>query len=186
MTRPAGRSGTSGMTLVEVLVALAVFAIIGIAAFTMLDQTLRSERLAGARLARLADVQRLMRVVSVDTLQAIAGSLTRDDAGISFLRRGSVATDGAQVVESLAVRYHLDASGLIREIGAPGADPAWQVLLTGLRGASWRLLQDGGELPASAATTGAEGIELVVRLGDDRVLRGVFPLPHDPNLSVPP
>ena len=39
------RHATSGMTLVEVLVALAVFAVIGIAAFSMLDQTLRSNAL---------------------------------------------------------------------------------------------------------------------------------------------
>ena len=136
------RNGTSGMTLVEVLVALAVFAIIGIAAFAMLDQTLRSERIADARLLRLADVQRLMRVVTIDTMQAIAGSVTRDDTGIGFLRRGSLTADG---VEGLAVRYHLDAAGLVREIGAPGAEPARQVLLADVQGASWHLEQDGAE-----------------------------------------
>ena len=177
------RNGTSGMTLVEVLVALAVFAIIGIAAFAMLDQTLRSERIADARLLRLADVQRLMRVVTIDTMQAIAGSVTRDDTGIGFLRRGSLTADG---VEGLAVRYHLDAAGLVREIGAPGAEPARQILLADVQGASWHLVQDGAELPLGAPLMAVEGVEFLLQLADNQTLRGVFPVPHDLILPVSP
>ncbi|MEO6301007.1 MAG: prepilin-type N-terminal cleavage/methylation domain-containing protein [Paracoccaceae bacterium] len=172
------RSGTSGLSLVEVLVALAVFSIIGIAAFAMLDQTLRSERLAGARLARLADVQRMMQVLTIDTMQAISGTITRDNTGISFLRRGSVAKDGVAGVEGLAVRYHLDKAGLIREIGAPGAAPAEQVLLSDVQSANWKLIQG-----VDAAMTETAGVELALQLADHQTLRGVFPLPHD---QIPP
>lgn len=170
------RHSTAGMTLVEVLVALAVFAIIGVAAFSMLDQTLRSERIADARLVRLADEQRLMQVVTLDTMQMISGSLARDATGISFLRRGAATPDG---VEGLAVRYEVSATDLIREIGAPGAEPARQVLLTGLQGASWQGVQGGATLLPDAGLATAEGVELVLTLAGNQTLRGVFPVPHD-------
>lgn len=170
------RHPTSGMTLVEVLVALAVFAVIGIAAFSMLDQTLRSERIANARLVQLADKQRLMQVLTLDTLQMISGTLSLDDTGINFLRRSAVSADGGGV---LAVRYKVSAADLFREIGAPGADPARQLLLTGVQGASWQIVQDGADLPPSASKNTAEGVVLVLNLNDSPSLRGVFTVPHD-------
>ena len=170
------RHPTAGMTLVEVLVALAVFAVIGIAAFSMLDQTLRSERIADARLARLADEQRLMQVMTLDTMQMISGSLSRDDTGISFLRRSAVSADGGG---TLAVRYTVSASDFVRDIGAPGAEPVRQVLLTRLQGASWQAVQDGAALPADASLSTAEGVELVLNMADNQALRGVFSVPHD-------
>ena len=100
MTR---RHPTSGLSLVEVLVALLVFAVIGTAAFTMLDQTLRSETIAEARLSRLDDVQRTMRILAIDTLQVVAGSVTQTDDGISFLRRSTLQTADGRVADSTGI-----------------------------------------------------------------------------------
>lgn len=179
MSLPAVRPPASGMTLVEVLVALAVFAVIGTAAFAMLDQTLRSERLAGARLARLVEIQRTMRVLSIDTLQAISGSVTQDGSALSFLRRGAVLGGGGPAVEGLVVRYSLDGSTFIREIGAPGTEPAQQSLLTDVVSARWQLVQSGGYLSAASRAEGTEGLDLVLDLSGDQRLRGLFPVPHD-------
>ena len=173
------RRPTSGMTLVEVLVALAVFAIIGVAAFSMLDQTLRSERIADARLDRLNHLQRLMEVVTLDTLQTVAGSVARDDTGISFLRRGTASS-------GLVVRYAVQAGAFVREIGAQGADPARQVLLSDVQSASWRFVQGGAVLPPDAPLEATEGVELVLTLADSQTLRSVFPVPHDVILPVSP
>jgi general secretion pathway protein J len=186
MTRPAVRLPTSGMTLVEVLVALAVFAVIGTAAFAMLDQTLRSERLAGARLARLVEVQRTMRILSIDTLQAISGSVTQDGASLSFLRRGAVSQGGGPAVDGLVVRYALEGDTFIREIGAPGMEPARQPLLTDVLSAQWQLVQSGAYLSAGSGTEGTEGLDLVLDLSGDQRLRGLFPVPHDLTKPPPP
>ena len=176
MTR---RHPTSGLSLVEVLVALLVFAVIGTAAFAMLDQTLRSENISQARLSRLADMQRTVRVLSVDTLQVVAGSVTRTSDGVSFLRRGAMQTAGGTGAEGLVVRYQLTGGQLIRDIGVPGADPARQVLLTGLTGGSWQLVQDGTALPDTAPTLGTQGIQMLLDLGPAGTLRGLFPVPYD-------
>ena len=50
------RDPTAGFSLVEVLVALAIFALIGVAGFSMLDQVLRTQRLTEGRLERLAEL----------------------------------------------------------------------------------------------------------------------------------
>ena len=118
----------------------------------------------------------MMQVVTLDTMQMISGSLARDDTGISFLRRGAVTPNG---VQGLSVRYEVSATDLIREIGAPGAEPARQVLLAALQGASWQLVQGGADLPPDAPQTMTEGVELVLTLANNQTLRGVFPVPHD-------
>ena len=177
------RHATAGMTLVEVLVALAVFAIIGVAAFAMLDQTLRSQQIVGARLDRLTQMQRMMQVVTLDTQQVIAGSVARTEAGISFLRQGSLTPGGTS---GLAVLYAVRAGDFVREIGAPGAAGTRQVLLSGVQSASWQFVQGGTVLSQEAGLTATEGVELDLTLADKQSLRGVFPLPHDATPPVSP
>lgn len=175
----AARNPAAGLSLVEVLVALAVFAVIGSAAFALLDQTLRSERLADARLERLVQEQRTMRILAIDTMQAVAGSVRRTESGISFLRRGGMSQGNGQVVDGFVVRYGLNGQGLFRQIGALGAEPATQLLLPDVVGASWQLVQAGTDLPEAASSDGTEGIELVLELPGNQVLRGLFPVPYD-------
>lgn len=168
------------MTLVEILVALAVFAVIGTASFALLDQTLRSQRLSEARLARLDDLQRMMRVLTLDTMQAIPGSLTLDKTRISFLRRGSVPSQDAPGAEGLVVQYRLDAGEFQRQIGPEGSQPGWQVLLPMVQSVAWQpiLQQEPAALPDSGAVP--IGLDLTVQLTASEAVRGVFALPYDP------
>lgn len=175
------RAPRSGMTLVEVLVALVVFAVIGVAAFALLDQTLRSDRIATARLDHLTQMQRAMQVMALDTMQAVPGSLIALPDGISFLRRGSM-TSGVDV---LAVTYRLADQSLLREIGPLGADPARQTLLDGVLGAVWQYHAAGTPWQATVSASGADGLEMVVQLPGDQSLRRVFLLPQD-RVEPPP
>jgi general secretion pathway protein J len=173
------RTPTAGLTLVEVLVALAVFAVIGSAAFALLDQTLRSQRLADARLERLVQEQRTMRILALDTMQAVAGSVRHAPSGISFLRRGGLSQGNGPVTDGLVVRYGLNGQGFFREIGAVGAEPATQLLLPDVSRATWQLVKAGTDLPPDAPTAGVEGIELVLDLPGNQHLRGLFQVPSD-------
>lgn len=177
------RDPQTGMTLAEVLVALAVFAVIGTASFALLDQTLRSQRLSEARLARLEDLQRMMRVVTLDTMQAMPGSLAMDKTDLRFLRRGSVPSQSGPGTEGLLVQYRLDAQGLQRRIGPEGSQPRWQILMPDVRSVSWQPIRTQEPSPSP---TQPIGLDLTVELTASESIRGVFALPSDPTSPAAP
>ncbi|MEM8539183.1 MAG: prepilin-type N-terminal cleavage/methylation domain-containing protein [Pseudomonadota bacterium] len=73
------RDAQAGITLIEMLVALAVSSAIGIASFTLLDGvTTRDAQLKG-RLDRILDRDRAFRLVAMDAGSAITAAF--DDAG---------------------------------------------------------------------------------------------------------
>ncbi len=63
------RSRARGMTLIEVLVAMAIFAILAALAYGALNRTLASAEILGDRMARLQAVQRTMQLLEQDFLQ---------------------------------------------------------------------------------------------------------------------
>ncbi|MEO8241418.1 MAG: type II secretion system protein GspJ [bacterium] len=175
MTKCLRRDTLSGLTLVEVLVALMVFAVIGVAAFAMLDQTLRSDRIATARLERLGEVQRVMQIMAIDTVQAVPGTLQLQPDGISFLRRGRMLGG----VEGLVVAYRLAEGSLWREIGPASAAPVRQVVTTGVAGIVWRFHAAGLDWQAAVPGPEVDGVEMVLTLAAGETLRRVFVLPQD-------
>ena len=132
------RDPTAGFSLVEVLVALAIFALIGVAGFSMLDQVLRTQRLTEGRLERLAELQRAMYLLTLDFSQARSSSLTLDNASklaSVSLQRNAAETSGG----SVTLRYEVEDETLFRDIVAkPGAQAARQPLLRGVAAVDWQ------------------------------------------------
>ena len=60
----------SGFTLIEVLVALAIFGVLSVVAYMTLGQTLANAELLGERMARLEAIQRTIRYLDSDLMQA--------------------------------------------------------------------------------------------------------------------
>lgn len=139
----------------EVLVALALFALIGVAGFTLLDGVLRTQGATETRLARMAEVQRAMLVVSSD-LDQLTGSISGSGGTLS-LRKADLS--GAIV----AVRYDLNGQTLTRTVtGATGERV--QTLIEGVSAAAWTFHRRRGdwlttwpeaELPLPFAPVGA-------------------------------
>ena len=151
MIRPAGhaaaRSGTAGFTLVEGLVALALFALIGVAGFAMLDQVLRTQRQTEGRLETLAAMQRAMYMITLDFTQTRAASLTEEPGpqGPAVTLRRSAA-DPAQ--GTVMLRYALQDGVLMREVTAgpgtaSGPPAARQQLIAGVSAVEWRYYAPG-------------------------------------------
>ncbi|SLN13206.1 Type II secretion system protein J precursor [Roseivivax jejudonensis] len=132
MTPPRARPGDAGLTLVEVLVALALFALVSVAGLTMLDTVLRVNDGTGTRLERLAEIDRAFLVLRRDLAQMAPGPVTLDAQGLAFPR-----AFGAGPAE-MRVR-HTDGT-LVREVPAAAGAQSSQRLLAGVAGARWRLL----------------------------------------------
>lgn len=132
------REPTAGFTLVEVLVALAIFALIGVAGFSMLDQVLRTQRQTEGRLERLAEMQRAMHLIMLDFSQARGESFEVEQSAngpVIGLRRNAADAKGGSVM----LHYALQDGSLIRDVsGASGPPVAHQPLLKGVTAINWQ------------------------------------------------
>ena len=152
----------SGFTLFEVMVAIAIFAILGIAANSLLSQTVRTDEKVRDRTARLAEVQRAIGILERDALQAVARPV-RDELGgsrpalqggvqemLEFTRLGWRNPTGRPRAELQRVAYVLENKQLLRLYWnvldrADGSLPVRQVLLTGVDEASVDFIDSEGQ-----------------------------------------
>jgi len=76
----------AGFTLIEVMVSLALFALIAVAGMTLLDGIIGVQSRTEGRLDRLADMQRAMFVVSSDLDQVTRGEIGGGGQTLQFSR----------------------------------------------------------------------------------------------------
>lgn len=179
---PAGIGGKeAGFTLVEMMVAVAVFAVIGLAGFTILDGILRAREVTEGRLERLARMQRVMYLLSSDLEQTAPGPLVAGGTAITFRRHAAGEGGG-----DLPVRYDLEGDTLRRSVG--GAPP--QRLLSQVASVRWTVLSREGAwsappLPSDAAAPRPRAVAVDIELAADAepptgTLRRVVELPAAP------
>lgn len=171
------RDAQSGVTLIEMMVALAIFALIGTAGFSMLDQVLRSQSRTEGRLEALGDLQRGLYLVGLDTAMTQGRSMAGSGGAVTFLRSGGVGV-------GYALRDGVLRRGLTDAQGRGMAD---QPLIQGVQAVQWRYL-DGSmwvdawppvaSVPGFDAPPNPRALELVMTLSGGQVRR-VLPLPVD-------
>ena len=151
-----------GFTLIEILVAIAIFAVLGIAASRLLDQVLRADEASKARGQRLGELQRAMGILERDALQVVARPV-RDELGetlpavsggvrsmLEFTRAGWRNPTGAERAELQRVAYMLEGKQLLRFYWpvldrAEGSEPVRQVLLDEVEQAEVEFVAADGE-----------------------------------------
>jgi len=133
----SARQGDSGLTLVEVLVSLSLFALIGIAGFAIIDSVLTVRDRTEGRLERLGDVERALHLLRLDFEQAGSGALVFDGVAVSFSREDADRGDAVEIA------YHADDGTLIRRVRPALSPPTFQRLLSGVEDARWRFYSKG-------------------------------------------
>ena len=136
----------SGFTLIELIISLALFALISVAGLALVDSVLGVQGRTETRLDRLSDLQRAMLVISSDLEQVARGDMTGGGDRLAFTR-AAPGVGGPPV----AVHYALTGGVLTRSAGG-GA----QALLRGVDGVRWRFFTNGwtGSWPLSPETAG--------------------------------
>lgn len=187
----------AGFTLVEMLVALSVFALLSIAGVSLLSFSIDSRARTGQQLDTLAGIARTRSLLSADLAQATP-RLWRDESGqrraafvggndgtaLALVRGGWVNEGAAQRSSLQRVVYRLEADRLVRASspmvdGSPDNPPA--VLLTGVTSLRLRF-HSGGEWrdswqPATADApldTLPDAVEMTVEAAAIPPLRQLF------------
>ncbi len=182
-------SGAAGFTLIEMLIALALFALISLAGVSLVDTVLGVQQRVEGRAERLAEVQRAVYLITADFEQLTMGPV-RDEDGVQIGR--------ASAAGSYPVTYRFADGALLRRTGE-----SERVLLPAIASVNWRFLHDGAwtseaTVPAAAPpvavlpgmASGAErerprAVELTIALagtgpGPRGSVRRVIELPSAP------
>jgi general secretion pathway protein J len=190
-----------GFTLIEVLVALAVFGVLSVVAYMALGQTLSNAELLGERMARLEAIQRTIRYLDSDLMQAaprpvrgLLGDGYEPAIRTSFaseyalevthggwtnpagLPRGTLQRSAYRIEDDELIRYHWRV--LDRTINN---EPIETVLLDGVESIEFRYLTTDGEgseqwPPANVAGPAAfrlrpRAVEVVLTLVNEGEIR---------------
>jgi general secretion pathway protein J len=198
------RRHSHGFTLIEVLVAMAVFAVMTVLAYQSLGQTLANAEMLNKRMDRLQAIQRTMRYLSND-LSSASPRPVRSELGDNYLPAVMVssANDFALAVthggwsnpaglpRSTQQRsvYLLDDGKLFRVyytvLDATYSNNAISTeILDGVERLEFRLVQDNGELINQWPPSGAQGVsgqlmrpravEIILTLEGDGEIRRII------------
>ncbi len=83
MTMAAPRDSQAGVTLIEMLVSLVIFAFVGLASFTLLQTLLQVQTRTDGRLENLAQLDRALSVFTRDAMQSDPSNLRLEAGALS-------------------------------------------------------------------------------------------------------
>ncbi|MGC3939109.1 PulJ/GspJ family protein [Roseobacter sp. EG26] len=153
------RAGQSGVTLIEMLVALSVFSLIGLASFNVLDAIVRTDRQTDGRLEAVSQMDLALRIFEADVLRS---------QGLSVLEEDRITL----VSSADRVTYFSSQKGLHRRIERSEQPALVQQVLVYPARAFWNVT-DVGEIQAVEINLLPEG-------DTNRAIRRLVPLSSIP------
>lgn len=198
-------SSQAGFTLLEILVAVAIFALVSTATFSMLQQTIKSGEQFDNNAAYLVELQRAHRLLQQDFSQVMPRTI-RDEHGdllpavmsedvnwgtaVELTRTGRPNPLNKPRSQLLRLRYFFDGDKLIRRTWkgldrAPEAEFQDQLVLKNVKTWQVRFLSENQWLASwPSETEGAEvdlpnAFEIKLTVKDDREFRWVFSVFND-------
>lgn len=182
-----------GLTLIELMVALAVFSVLGLLSYRAIAQIADHQQRIGEELARWREIGRCMLRIETDLLQVVAPLARADSAAVPAMQlhrlpnldnelQFLIADGSRQKVTRMAFRF---AAGRLDWVRWPGRQaegtPTVDALLQDVAGARWRFLLNGRRLDAwppdnAQADLLPQAVEIELELADAGTLTRVFAL----------
>lgn len=188
-----------GFTLLEVLLAVAIFALVSAASVTMMQRSMTLHKAMTETSAELVTMQRLYRLMSTDIAQFInrpirdsygapLPAMLQDDSGwglaIAWTKTGRSNAIKQPRSNLQRVRYWYDGENIMRRTWqrldrAVDSVYAEQVLLADVAVWKWRFLVGNkwtDSLPKQLDTTQLQAMEVTIGQDEERLFRWIFSL----------
>jgi general secretion pathway protein J len=183
-----------GFTLIEMMIALLIFALLAAGGVSLLSFGVKAQAVAGKKLDDVAALSRLDGVLVADLAQAMPRQ-TRDEGGairpafegsngqtlLRLVRGGWDNVDGAPRASVQKVAYVLSEDGTIQRVGYPMLDGATPlppaVMLTNVAAVSLRYRLAGAwadRWQGRPATPLPDAVEMTITRTDGTVFRELF------------
>ncbi|MBV4554589.1 prepilin-type N-terminal cleavage/methylation domain-containing protein [Pseudomonas sp. SWRI102] len=170
----------SGFTLLELVIAIAIFALLGLASWRLFDGVVRTQQGAGQHERDIRALQRAVGVIERDVWQAVADSVVLAPGHLQLQRSHWRNPLDQPRSERQAVIYRLEGTTLWRDsVGEGSTVVQRQKLLGDVRSLSWRVFdRQRGWHRETASDTAPLALELIVSAGRFEQIRRVLPLPE--------
>lgn len=197
--RTVSKSSQTGFTLLEVLLALVIFAMLSLSAYAVLQGVIRNDEVSRDKITRLSELQRAFATLSRDFTQTIPRpvringetstvlfqaerfQLNSDDGAVMFVRAGWLNPGGElRRSELQRVGYRLRQQTLERLTylypdAVTGTEPAATSLLSKVTAFSLRFYRNGEWLTQwNTPTELPAAVEITLTLEDHGTIRRRF------------
>ncbi|MFL6969510.1 MULTISPECIES: type II secretion system protein GspJ [Pseudomonas] len=170
----------SGFTLLELVIAIGIFALLGLVSWRLFDGVVRTQQAVTQHERDIRALQRAVGVIERDAWQAVVGSVVLAPGQLQ-LRRSHWRNPLDQLrSERQTVSYQLKDSALWREsVGEGTVLVQRQKLLDDVRSLSWRVFdRQRGWRPETPGGSTPLALELIVSAGRFEQIRRVLLLPE--------
>ena len=170
----------SGFTLLELVIAIAIFALLGLASWRLFDGVVRTQQGTGQHERDIRALQRAVGVIERDVWQTVADSVVLVPGHLQLQRSHWRNPLDQARSERQAVSYRLEGAVLWRDsVGEGSTLMQRQKLLDDVRGLGWRVFdRQRGWHRETAGGSAPLALELVVSAGRFEQVRRVLLLPE--------
>lgn len=176
-----------GFTLLEIMIALTIFAVISTLAWQILDGAMRTSAATDASAAKLNQLQRAWNLLERDFFQLQARAPRRgsdrflfDDRGLELTTLNGVSGQ----IQLERVRWRLDGGRLWRDVwpaidGPAKVKPDEVPIVSDVKAVQWRFWQGEWQKDWTDTDQQPDGVELTLTMESGETWRWVFTTPGD-------
>lgn len=174
-----------GFTLLEIMIALTIFAVISTLAWQILDGAMRTTTATDIAATKLNQLQRAYNLLERDFFQLQARAprnepdvFRQDEKAIAFTTLNGISGQA----QSERVRWRLEDHRLWRDVwpaidSPAGVKPEEVPILNQVNEVAWRFYRQGWQGSWSETDHQPEGVELTLTMDDGETWRWVFMTP---------